>query len=72
MKFQYGYVFLTITVWSSNSGKIIFWSLYLKKLLFVPKIRRLNLISIMHWNLLFGFFFSIFRIFVIGTLNDPQ
>ena len=39
MEFQYGYVF---TVWSSNFGKITFWSLFWKIVVLVPKLRRLN------------------------------
>jgi hypothetical protein len=41
VKFQYGYVF---TVWSSNFGKITFWSLFWKVIVLVPKLRRLNLV----------------------------
>jgi hypothetical protein len=41
MEFQYGYVF---TVWSSNFGKITFWSLFWKIVVLVPKVRRLNLV----------------------------
>jgi hypothetical protein len=39
MEFQYGYVF---TFWSSNFGKITFWSLFWKIIVLVPKLRRLN------------------------------
>jgi hypothetical protein len=41
VEFQYGYVF---TVWSSNFGEIMFWSLFWKIIVLVPKPRRLNLV----------------------------
>jgi hypothetical protein len=41
MEFQYGYVF---TAWSSNFGKITFWSLFWKIVVLVPKLRRLYLV----------------------------
>ena len=41
VKFQYDYVF---TVQSFNFGKIMFWSLFWKIVVLVPKHRRVNLV----------------------------
>jgi len=71
VKFQYGYVF---TVWSSNFGKIIFWSLFWKFVVLVPKHRRLNLIffyALESLNCIVLGFFSIIHTFVVGSPNDP-
>jgi hypothetical protein len=73
VKFQYGYVF---TVWSSNFGKIMFWSLFLEIVFLVPKLRRLNqvfcyVLESYIWVVL-DCFFSIFCIFVVGSSNDTQ
>jgi hypothetical protein len=73
VEFQYGYVFI---VWSSNFGKIMFWSLFWKIIVLVPKLRRLNLVFLYALESLnyvvLGFFFIIFCIFVVGSPNDPQ
>jgi hypothetical protein len=49
---------------------------YFGKLLFVPKFRRLNLVFFYALKyfifVILSCFFSIFRIFVVDSLNDPQ
>jgi len=49
---------------------------YFGKLLFVPKLRRLNLVFFYALEyficVILSCFFSIFRIFVVDFLNDPQ
>jgi len=67
VKFQYGYVF---TVWSSF-GKITFWSLFWIIVVLVSKPRRLNLVFFYALDLLFVLLLSIFRIFIVGSPNDP-
>jgi hypothetical protein len=51
------------------------FSPYFGKLLFVPKLRRLNLIFFYAFEYLIcvvlSSFFSIFHIFVVSSLNDP-
>jgi len=73
VQFQYGYV---STVWSSNFGKIIFWSLFWKIVVLVPKFRRLNLVFfyVLEYFIcvVLGCVFSIFCIFVVRFPNDPQ
>ena len=59
VKFQYDYVF---TVWSSF-GKIMFWSLFWKIIVLIPKPRRLNLVFFHALESFICVFFSIFHIF---------
>jgi hypothetical protein len=68
VKFQYGYVF---TVWSSF-GKITFWSLFCIIVVLVPKPRRLNLVFFYALESFICVALSIFRIFIVGSPNDPQ